>query len=206
MRMKRRLCLGLAVFAILLGSRAALAQDSYDYKRDTNFAAIKTFAFKDAPPMAPDAYQTTTFDSPLVRERTHAAIAAQLEARGLRHTSRNPDVYIVTQRSYKVEVTYFPSYGWGYPYWGGYGCCGYYGGGDVYEQLRGTLTVDMVDAKSGALLWRGIETSNVHQDSKPAKRDKRVYKEVAEVFEHFPAHGAVATTGVRGRSSVTTGR
>jgi hypothetical protein len=199
MRTIARLCVGLVVFAVLLGSTAALAQDSYDYKRNTNFANLRTFAFKEVPPMAPDAYQTTTFDSPLMRERTQAAIAAQLEARGMRHTNKNADVYIVTQRSYKVEYTYFGSpYGWGYPYAGGFGCCGgWYGGGEVYEQLRGTLTVDMVDAKTGALLWRGIETSNVHQDSKPAKRDKRVGKEVAEVFEHFPAPGAVATTGQR---------
>ena len=197
MRTIARLCVGLAVFAVTLGSTAALAQDSYDYRPDTNFGAIRTFAFKDVPPMAPDAYQTTVFDSPLVRERTHAAITAQLEARGMKRTNRNPDVYIVTQRSYKVEYTYFGPWGWGNPYWGGYGYGGWYGGGDVYEQLRGTLTVDMVDSRTGALLWRGIETSNVHQDAKPAKRDKRVNKEVAEVFEHFPTLGAVATTGQR---------
>jgi hypothetical protein len=196
MRMNHR-CVGLAVFAVLLGSTAALAQDGYDYRPNTNFAAIRTFAFKETPPMAPDAYQTTTYDSPLMRERTQAAIAAQLEARGMRRVNRNPDVLIVTHRSYKMEYTYFgPSYGWGYPYWGGYGYNGWYGG-DVYEQLVGTLTVDMEDAKTGTLLWRGIETKNVHQSSKPEKRDKRVYKEVAEVFEHFPMPGAVATSGER---------
>ena len=30
----------------------------------------------------------------------------------------------------------------------------------------------------------------------PAVADKRVIKEVSEVFEHFPTPGAVATTGV----------
>ncbi len=195
MRTNSRLCGGFAVFAVLLGSTAALAQDSYDYRPNTNFAAIRTFAFKEAPPMAPDAYQTSTYDSALMRERTQAAITAQLEARGMKRTNRNPDVFITTHRSYKVEYTYFgPSYG---PYWGGYGYNGWYGGGDVYEELRGTLTVDMEDAKTGALLWRGLETKRVHESSKPEKRDKRVHKEVAEVFEHFPTLGAVATSGER---------
>jgi hypothetical protein len=67
----------------------------------------------------------------------------------------------------------------------------------VYAELQGTLTVDMEDAKSGALLWRGIETKRVHETSKPSKRDKRVREEVSDVFKHFPTPGAVATTGVR---------
>jgi len=55
----------------------------------------------------------------------------------------------------------------------------------------------MEDARSGELLWRGIETKRVHQTSKPAKRDKRVFEEVKDVMKHFPTPGAVATTGVR---------
>jgi Domain of unknown function (DUF4136) len=208
MRTIPRLCLGLAVCAVSLGSMAALAQDSYDYRRGVNFSAIKTFAFKESAPMAPEAYQTTTYDSPIQRQRTQAAISAQLEARGMRHVDNNPDVYVVSHRTYKVDYTYYPGYGygWGGPYaWGTYYGAGYYpgmvgwygGGGYVYEQLMGTLTVDLEDARTGTLLWRGIETKHVHQTSKPAKRDKRVIEEVSEVFEHFPATGAVATTGVR---------
>ncbi|HKF67636.1 MAG TPA: DUF4136 domain-containing protein, partial [Vicinamibacterales bacterium] len=145
-------------------------------------------------------------DSPLQRERTNAAIAAQLEARGMRRVDQNPDVYIVTHRTYKMDYTYWGPYGWGGPYWWGgyYGAGyypgwggGYYGGGYVYEELLGTLTVDVEDARTGALLWRGIETKRVHQSSKPYKRDKRVYDEVADVFKHFPTQAPVATSGVR---------
>jgi hypothetical protein len=44
----------------------ALAQDSYDYRRNVSFAAIKTFAFKATPPLEPIAEKTTTYDSPLL--------------------------------------------------------------------------------------------------------------------------------------------
>jgi Domain of unknown function (DUF4136) len=203
MRTIPRLFIGLAVSLAQLVPAAALAQDSYDYRRGTNFAGIRTFAFKATPPMDPVASKTTTYDSPLVRERTNAAIAAQLESRGMRHVTENPDVYIVSRRSFEVEYSYYGPYGYGWgpyagvgygPYYGGWGG---WGGWDMYSWLEGTLTVDMEDARTGALLWRGIETKRVHQTSKPAKRDKRVLKEVAEVFEHFPTPGAVATTGVR---------
>ena len=201
-----RVFIGLAVFLAQLVGIAALAQDSYDYRRDVNFAGIRTFAFKATPPMDPVASKTTTYDSPLVRERTNAAIAAQLESRGMRHVTENPDVYIVTRRSFQVETNYYGPYGYG---WGPYAAVGYgpyYGGAwggwggwgwDSYSWLEGALTVDMEDARSGALLWRGIETKRVHQTSKPAKRDKRVFEEVKDVFKHFPTPGVVATTGVR---------
>src|SRR5262252_4061586 len=203
MRTIPRLCIGLAVSAISLGSMAALAQDSYDYRRGVNFAGIRTFSFKEEAPMAPEAYKTTTYDSPIQRERTQAAIAAQLEARGLRRDDQHPDVYIVSHRTYKVDYTYYGPYGWGGPYWWGGYYAGYYpgwgyggyGGGYVYEELLGTLTVDMQDARTGELLWRGIETDHVHQSSKPYKRDKRVYDEVSDVFKHFPSQAPVATSG-----------
>ena len=83
---------------------------------------------------------------------------------------------------------YGPYYGTNY--WGGWG--------DTYTELRGVLTVDVLDAKNGALIWRGVENKHVHQTSKPASRDRRVTEEVADVFKHFPIRGgAVATSGVR---------
>ena len=194
MRTFSRVCIGLAASAASLLSSVALAQDSYDVRRNVNFAEIKTFGFKDTQPMAPVAEKTTTFDSPLVVERTHAAIAAQLESRGLRRADQHPDVYVVARRTYKMDYIYYP-YGWGAPYaWGYYGG---YNAGYVYEQLRGTLTVDLEDAKTGELLWRGVETKRVHQSSKPSKIDKHVYEQVEDACKHLPIPGAVATTGVR---------
>jgi hypothetical protein len=207
MRTIARIVIGLVVSLAPLVTMAALAQDSYDYRRNVNFAGIRTFAFKATPPMDPVAAKTTTYDSPLVRERTNAAIAAQLESRGMKRNDENPDVYIVSRRTFQMDYTYYGPYGYGWgPYAGwGYGAP-YYGGGwggwngwngGVYAELEGTLTVDMEDAKSGALLWRGIETGRVHQTSKPAKRDKRVFEEVGDVFKHFPTPGVLSTTGVR---------
>jgi hypothetical protein len=194
MRMVPRIFFGFAFVGGLFISANALGQDGYDVRPNTNFAAIRTYTFKETPPMDAEAAKTTTYDSPLMRERTNAAIAAQLEARGIKRDDANPDAYIVTRRTYKTEVYYYPySWGWGYGYyysgWGGWA-------GDVYTELRGTLTVDLVDARNGDLLWRGIETKHVHETSNPEHRDKRVADEVSDVFKHFPTMGAVATTGV----------
>jgi hypothetical protein len=190
----------LAFSATWLVSSFVHAQDSYDISRHANFATIKTYTFKETAPMAPVEAQTTTYDSPLIQERTNAAIGAQLAARGIKRDDGHPDVYVLTRRTYKVEYTYWGPYGWG-PY-GGAGFGPYYDSwlgwnGNLYWELRGTLTVDLVDAKTHELLWRGIETKHVHETSKPERRDRRVREEVADVFKHFPTLRAVATTGER---------
>ena len=72
--------------------------------------------------------------------------------------------------------------------------------GDAIVLVSGTLlplAKSVAFALERELLWRGIETKRVHQTSKPAKRDKRVFEEVKDVFKHFPTPGVVATTGVR---------
>ncbi len=201
MRTIPRVITSLAVCSVL-ASTAALAQDSYDIRRHANFSGIRTYAFKVIPSAAPLEEQTTTYNSPIMVERTNDAIARQLEARGIKRDDEHPDVYVVTRRTYYTEYYYYGPYGWGWwPYpWAGYGP--YYGTawngwGDVYSELRGTLTVDVEDAKTGALLWRGVETKHVHETSKPSSRDRRVAEEVADVFKHFPTTGAVGTAGVR---------
>lgn len=205
MRAIPRTLTGLAVsLGCVMVSAAALAQDSFDVNRNANFGAIRTYAFKYTPPMAPVEEKTTTYDSPIMRERTNAAIATQLENRGLRRNDEHPDVYIITHRTFYTEYYYYGPYGWG---WGPYAPAGYgpyygsgWGGyGDVYAELRGTLTVDVQDAKTGELLWRGVETKHVHQTSKPASREHRVIEEVGDVFKHFPTLtlGPVPTSGER---------
>jgi hypothetical protein len=198
-----RVFTGVTASIVWMVSSAALAQDSFDVSRNANFGAIRTFAFKATQPMAPVEEKTTTFDSPIQRDRTYAAIARQLEIRGLRRSDEHPDVYVTARRSFYTEYYYYGPYGWG---WGPYAAAGYgpyYGSGwagyDTYAELRGVLTVDLIDAKTGELLWRGVENKRVHQTSKPASRDKRVADEVGDIFKRFPTLtlDTVPTSGVR---------
>lgn len=194
--MKRidRILIGLAV-AMLLAAPAAAQKISYDIG-DADFSGMRTFAFKDSPVDDSTARSTTTYDSPLITERTHAAIAAQLEARGLRQVDRNPDMYVSTHRIFKTE---YEVYGYGSPYWGlgyGWGWGPYYagwggpwyGGNSWYvdERIIGTLVVDVENARTGELMWRGLAEKHVHEHASPEHRIKRVNKEVDKMFEKFP--------------------
>jgi hypothetical protein len=192
MRQIDRILIGLAV-AMLLTAPAAAQKVSYDIG-DANFAGMKTFAFI-ASPVDDSTAGTTTYDSPIITERTRAAIAAQLEARGLRRVDRNADMYVSTHRTFKTEyeVYGYPApyvglgYGWGWgPYYAGWGGPWYADNWYVDERIIGTLVVDVRNARTGALMWRGLAEKHVHEHASPEHRIKRVDKEVDKMFEKFP--------------------
>jgi uncharacterized protein DUF4136 len=195
MKKTRRLLIGFAVSALL--PAAAMAQKvAYDYSHTENFRSVKTFAFKDSRARETTTEKTTTYDSPFVHQRTQAAIVAELEGRGLRQDNEHPDAYVTARRTFKTEqVLYGPS-GWG-PYgWGWYGW-GWGSGGPWYTEdiIKGTLIIDLEDAATGALLWRGLKERTVHQHAKPDDRNEDIAEDVSKIFRKFPEAGAVATGG-----------
>ena len=201
MSVVQRILLGLTV-GVLVAAPAVAQKVSYDIG-DADFTGIKTFAFKDSPVDETTADQTA-YDSPLVTERTRMAIAAQLEARGLRQDNAHPDVYVTTRRVFKTETTVYSSpywygdplsgpgglgyaYGWRYdPLYTGWGP--WYAGAWnwVDERVIGTLVVDVGNARTGQLMWRGLAEQHVHEHASPEHRIKRVNKEVTKMFEKFP--------------------
>jgi hypothetical protein len=113
--------------------------------------------------------------------------------RGLRRDDVRPDVYVTTHRTFQTEY-----YGYGWPGWGygyGYGYWGY-GYGSYYLEpiVVGTLVVDITDAETGELMWRGLSERDMHPTSSPERRLKRINKEVYKIFKKYPA-GTVATSG-----------
>jgi hypothetical protein len=185
--------------SLLLLSATALAQQApYDIRRGDDLFRLKTFGFVTAKADGRISEKTTTYDSPIMDERIRSAIAAQLESRGLKRNDKDPDAWIVARRTFRTQHTFYPypdpwfANGWGWPYGGSrYEFDQAASLGAVYprEVIRGTLTIDVKDAKSGALLWRGVGDKHAHQTSTPSYRLKRVDDEVEDVFENFPLPG-----------------
>jgi hypothetical protein len=185
---------GLALWALL--PMAAGAQDvTADFRSSEDFARVRTFSFAPASPDAANDDETGTYDTPFVAARTNAAIAAQLESRGLTRDDTNPDVYVRTRRSFRTEQTVY-SYPWGAGYYG-IGSSGWWGypygwggpwGSSVYveDRLRGTLTIDIAEAATGQLIWRGVGERSSSPTSDSAYRTKKINKEVAKIFKEFP--------------------
>ena len=175
----------------LLSAPAFAQKVTYDTNRSADFSQVRTFSIKETPPADLKASQTTAYDSPIVRQNTNAAVADQLKARGLRRDDARPDVYVTTHRTFQTEY-----YGYGWPGWGyGYGYWGY-GYGSYYLEpiVVGTLVVDITDAETGELMWRGLSERDMHPTSSPEHRLKRINREVYKIFKKYP-YGIVATSG-----------
>src|SRR5262249_21733907 len=131
---------------VALLSAPAFAQDvSYNVRRGQNFSELRTFSIQETPPADVKASRTTTWDSPIDREDTNAAVAAQLEARGLRRDKGHPDVYVTTHRMFQTEFWGYGWPGWSYGYWGHWGYGSYY----VDPIVASILFVDIRSANTG---------------------------------------------------------
>jgi hypothetical protein len=200
-----RLRLGLA--ASVVCATAALAQSHHGQLQYPNLAGVRTYAFRATEPNSDIVEKDMRCETPLIQGQTNTAIASQLDRRGMTRNDQHPDVYVVTHRWFERR---FVSYG---PYdatwepwdaalyqglrtpcrstWVGYqGWHGFNGG--VYADLYASLRVDLLDARTGAVLWQGTETRRIPHN---AWQDKQTTRQVAEVFEHFPVPGAAVAAG-----------
>jgi hypothetical protein len=101
------------------------------------------------------------------------------------------------RRTYKTDYPVYAPPNWGMGYGWGWGWGPYYtgwgpwnNGGETWmsvnERTMGTLIVDVQNAATGQLLWRGQAEKHVHEHAKPEKRIERVNEEVGKMFDKFP--------------------
>ena len=160
-RWPRGLCILTAVF---LAACAAPKPDlRSDYDRTVDFSQYRSFGFFDRSERAGSgpAYDT------LIDQRIEAAIARELQARGYVR-SDSPDLLVnysvVTQKVQEVRSApsarpVYPYYGYRgryYDPWPSYGYDTW-----VVDYEKGSLLVDLVDAKTRQLVWEGAGEGRV---------------------------------------------
>jgi hypothetical protein len=168
----------------LLPAPAAAQKVSYDYNRTATFTGVRTYAIRPGDKMS---------ENPRVNDRITQAIAGTLATRGM-SASSNPDVYVVPSMSTEIrrEITgygpgWFEPFGYGYYTSRWYGPWGYGAGSyEVRDVEYATLTIDMIDARTGSLLWRGKGVRSVNPQWKPETVDRKVFKAVTKIFKNFP--------------------
>lgn len=190
--MKQRI-LGLLVVATLVALPAMAQQVYVDYDKSVDFGSYKTFAWK-APSEA-----SLAEESPLMHGRVETAIEAQLSSGGLTEDTQSPDLWVTYHTSSKEQVQFSTSHmgygygdGWGWdPYWDGYGGMGMGSStttAHTYE--RGTLIVDIWDAKTNKAIFRGTaEAVAKEKPEKAAKQIEKAIEKIAKKFESMHAKG-----------------
>jgi len=181
-----RLILPSVLFTILFLSVSAFAQDvSFNFDMTADFTKYKTYHWEKHP-------NSKDLDD-LMMSQLGAALDAELAKKGLtKKTDGTSDLAIVYQVAVKQEKelsTFSTGYSTGPGWGGGYG--GFYGGTSssttsVYTITTGTLALDMYDAASKKLVWRGIATKTVDVKAKPEKRQKNMAKGAEKLFKKYP--------------------
>jgi hypothetical protein len=165
--------------ALVFVGTAAFAQDvKTDFDKNANFGAIKTFAVKIG----------TSWNNQISEKRISDEVAQTLTEKGWKQVDANPDALVLlhgaTEKQTSLNTFYSGGYGgYGYRGWGGMGGMGT-ATTTTSEYLVGTLVVDIFDAKSKALLFRGSASDEI--SDKTEKNIKKVEKATAKMFKDFP--------------------
>lgn len=159
----------------LLGATAAFGQQvKTDYDRATDFNQYKTYSWE----------KVQTKD-PLWIDRIESAVNTALAAKGWTQVPSGGNVAIVaieTTQTQQTLDTFYDGFGGGWR-WRGMG-----GFGDstttVENYKVGTLVVDLFDANSKKLIWRGSASDTL--SDKSDKNIKNLDKGVQKMFKNFP--------------------
>jgi hypothetical protein len=163
--------IGLALFL----AHASFAQQvKTDYDRAANFSQYKTFSWEKV--QTPD---------PLWVDRIKAAVDAALAAKGWTQVESGGDISIVAiemNRDHQTLNTFYDDFGGGFR-WRGFG--GFGESTTTPETYTvGTLVVDLFDAKTKDLVWRGVSSGMLSDKSN--KNIESLNKGVQKLFQHFP--------------------
>ena len=130
------------------------------------FAVYRTYAWT----------QGTPLPTPLGERRFHFAVDAQLAARGLAKVTAAPDVFAATHVMSQARTHLIANgFGWG-------------NGADTASLESygpGTLVVDLYDARTRQLVWRGVGTG-ISSDTAD-KYNVGFHQALNRMFEKYPA-------------------
>src|SRR5215510_179318 len=163
--MKRHMIIALALSALTAG--VVYAQHvTTDSDPAAPFATYKTYAWTPG----------TASAISLTEQRIHDGVNAQLKGKGMTQVDSNSNVFVATHvTTHTVPQIIADGFGpWGF------------GGGmaTVQTYTEGSLIVDLYDAATRKMVWRGVATSTVSNN--PEKTPEKIDKALRKMFGRYP--------------------
>ena len=174
---RRGIATSICVLLLSLAGAATAQQVETTVDRTADFSKYKTFSIAIA----------TAWGNPIGEKHLLEELAAAFKAKGWNQLPEDgsPDVHILVHGATKEKKqlnTFYTGgyggyYGWG---WGGVGSSST----TVSEYTEGTLVLDIFDASTKALIWRGVAQDELK--AKQTKREKQASKAIAKLLKDFP--------------------
>ena len=169
----------LLLAALLLSLGCAPLAVEYDYDTTYDFTKLKTYDWAPSPPG--DQMEEMT------EKRFQGAVNDQLKAKSYDRAG-SPD-FLVSMVGIKKTVT-GGSVGVGASIAVPVGSHGavHLGGGKSKprEKQEGTVTLNILDARSQAVIWQGSATAELRGKTTPEEQQAKINQVVAEVLKNFP--------------------
>lgn len=184
----------IGLLALALGASSCSGmrvQSAYDPAH--SFAGYSTYAWMDRA-VGRDLQSGVAELGPIIVE----AAALALEGKGFQKSSAGSADFLVGYHvavQGRIDVNSVNSYygygsataPWHYPGWSGVAA-------DPYARFfdEGTLIIDVVDAQSRQLVWRGTAQAEVNRTATTEEQDERVREAVRKILREFPPQEAIA--------------
>ncbi|MCW8934141.1 MAG: DUF4136 domain-containing protein [Gammaproteobacteria bacterium] len=172
----------LVLFSISQFAACSATKNTFDYDSSADFSQIKTYQW--------DFQVSEAFSkaNPLIDKRIVKAIEDNLSRKGV-VKAKSADITV----SYNVDFektlkTGGLSAGIGMSIVKfNRGHISLSSGSQLKQALEGTLVIDMLNTKSGKLIWRSTTVQPVKaSDASPEDSKKRIARLVSQMFENFP--------------------
>jgi len=171
----------LTLVALAPAACSVALQAGSDFTHDADISSYRTFAWGEA-----DALPTgdpRLDNNPFFQERVRGAVEKEMATRGFVLDPDAPDLLIHYHASVRDRVDVFETdsqYG--------YDSSAYGAGTQVVQYEEGTLLVDIAEAESMRVIWRGwaqrdIEAALADRD----EMDRQIGEAVTQMFLEFPA-------------------
>ncbi|PRY14766.1 uncharacterized protein DUF4136 [Pontibacter ummariensis] len=193
-RTKNKITVLLSAFCFMLLTGCAVTE-TVNYDPTANFSEFQTFGFYQENPAAEQDIAAGNYNT-LLDQYLKSAIRQTLSAQeGLTYDATNPDLKVAydvsvdTETNVNTNYAFAPGFGYGYSYWYGYRYnYGFNNFPTAYRTINqykeGTVVVDLVNAETNELVWRGVGeavvdmTGNISQET--------INQIISEVLEEYP--------------------
>jgi Domain of unknown function (DUF4136) len=166
----------LTAMMFLFAGKSSAQQVKTDYDRSADFSQYKTYS-----------WEHVKTQDPLYVDRIKNSVNAALAAKGWTQVDSGGDVSIVAMeitRDQQTLNTFYNGFGGGWG-WRRFGGGGFGEATTTTETYKvGALVIDLFDSKTKKLLWRGISSDTLSNNSN--QNIKNLDKGVDKLFKQFP--------------------
>ena len=160
----------LIALLLLVAAPGFAQQVSVNYNHSASFAQYHTYAW--------GSNNANQIQNSILAQVAQQDIDNAMSQKGLQKVteSQNPDLILTANGGMRQQTSYSA--------WGMRGIGGGVGGITPEQNVEGTMIVDLYDAKTQSLIWRGIAQDTLSNNGN--KNQQAVGKAVQKMFKQWP--------------------